>query len=176
MTQVKRFRAPIVIGVIAGLLIGGMISWAFVFNDVSAQGDVTIAFDVHVPVTKVTEDSENVNDSPEYIEWENGASCYWADVLDSQDLPATTIETHGITDHVVITDDSGTVVAAAPMMGTIANADMFSLACVIPVDVTVPASLAYTISIQGDYVATVGGDGLGEADGQRPVVYFPFSL
>ena len=179
MTQAKRFRAPIIIGVIAGLLVGGMISWAFVFNDVAAQDTVGISFDVAVPITKVTKDKENVNDSPEFIQREAGDPCYWSDVLAPEEIPDSTITTRGITDHVVVTDASGTIVAAAPLQGTIVKPkftdegidESVPDGCVIPIDVDVPESIAYTIRIQDTYVATIGSDGIKGA-----TVFYPFRL
>lgn len=126
----------------------------------TAQGSVDIAFDV---VSQTT-----IAPNP----FEDGEPCTWREVRDTRDLPDG-LRRSDIPDTVTIRDAASDIVAVAPMTGTIATVDWLPRACVVSVNVTVPASTAYTVWIRNEYIATLPGEGLPAGDGDRPVVEYP---
>lgn len=116
----------------------------------NAQDDRSIGFDVRWVMETVAEDQ--------------GEPCRWQPTVSLGKAMEQPVYTDGLPGTVTIADASGEIVAITELAGTYLDAQ----SCLLAVDVTVPASLAYTIRVNGHHAATVPGNAL--AGDTRPVV------
>lgn len=116
----------------------------------TAQDSATVGFDVRWVMEEVAADQ--------------GQPCRWQPTESLGKAMDQPVYTDGLPGTVTITDASGEIVYIAELAGVYLDGQ----SCLLAVDATVPAAMAYTIRVNGHHAATVPGDAL--AGDARPVV------
>jgi hypothetical protein len=125
MSFARQFKATILWGAIIGLLIGGYVSYTFVFNDAAAQEGRTIPVQVQRSL-------------PDSTILDSGDSCsFSSDILR---FPLTNSQ-------IVITDENEVIVAIHGVVGNVDRSSSGSLFCTAELDIPVPEASFYTVHL-----------------------------